>query len=390
MNYQDIFSYSSDLLVGIGIFLFVVLEVYVVNRLARFLKGRAVNLNYRSLKIFNLEILDTGKQQLIINAIINLIQAFVILSAIYFTLVLALSALPATADIAQQLIDFIFIPLQNISEDVVAYLPDFFNIVVTIVVFRYLIKALKYLTEEVVAGRLNIPGFEARTAQTTASIIKFLLFVLMIIIILPSMPGYESLAFKGIVTFLGALITIGGSSVIANYMAGLVLTYMHAFDKGDWIEVDGVIGEVQTVGPFAIRLLSPKKEDISIPHSKILGSHIKNYSGENKDVLILHTEVSIGYDISWQQVNELLLQAADRTELVDKSKAPFVFQKKLDDFYIVYELNAYLSDPSKMNFGYSEMHKNILDLFNEAGIEIMSPHYRAERDGGASTIPEKK
>ncbi len=387
MNYQDIFSYSSDLLVGIGIFLFVVLEIYVVNRLARFFKNKAGKFNYKSLKIFNLEILDTGKQQLIINAIINLIQAFVILSAIYFTLVLALSALPATADIAQQLIDFIFIPLQNISEDVVSYLPDFFNIIVTIIVFRYLTKALKYLTQEVVAGRLSIPGFEARTAQTTASIIRALLFILMIIIILPSMPGYESLAFKGIVTFLGALITIGGSSVIANYMAGLVLTYMHAFDKGDWIEIDGVMGEVQSVGPFAIRLLSTKKEDISIPHSKILGSHIKNYSGENKDVLILHTEVSIGYDVSWQQVNELLLQAAERTELVNMSKAPFVFQKKLDDFYIVYELNAYLSDPSKMSLGYSELHKHILDVFNEADIEIMSPHYLAKRDGSDSTIP---
>jgi small-conductance mechanosensitive channel len=201
--------------------------------------------------------------------------------------------------------------------------------------------------------------------------------------ILPSMPGYESLAFKGIATFLGALLTIGGSSVIANYMAGLVITYMHAFEKGDWVEIDGASGQVISVDAFSVSLKSYKKETVKIPNSKVLSTAIYNYSLENQEGSIIYTEISIGYDVHWKKVNDLLIQAAMATPFI---KDPWTHYKKLDDFYVVYELNASINDPGKKPEAYSSLHRNILDLFHNAGVEIMSPHYRAERDGSTTTV----
>lgn len=379
-------EYALDAVLALGLLLAVYAGLYLINWLTQLLKKKLQSLNLKSFKVFGLEVINVGKQELALNTVVSLVQILVSVAFIYFSLVIILSQLPATESMAEQLVDLIFEPLQSLLNGFMDYLPRLFNIVVTIIIARYLIKSVRYIVKGVVEGHFHFPGFEPRTARTTGGIITFLLYVMTIIIIFPSLPGYESNAFKGIATFIGALITIGGSSVIANYIAGIVLTYMHAFDQGDWVEIDGITGQVAEAGPFAIRLTSYKMEDVNLPNAKVLGTAIKNFSGKNKDQMIVHTEVSIGYDVHWEKVNQLLVEAANRTALIDKDQRPFVLQKKLDDFYIVYELNAYITDPGARPKTYSTLHANILDLFNEAGIEIMSPHYRAERDGEASTI----
>ena len=103
--------------------------------------------------------------------------------------------------------------------------------------------------------------------------------------------------------------------------------------------------------------------------------------------MILHTTVTIGYDAPWRQVHELLRGAADRTTHVVKEPKPFVLQTALDDFYVNYQVNVYTDQASKMAQIYSELHQNIQDSFNEARVEICSPHYRQLRDGNSTTVP---
>ncbi len=382
-------SYAYDTLIAIIVIALILMALYIINFFTQKLKGQLMKLNLKSLKIFGLEIINVGKQELIIASMVNGLQLIVSLSFLYLALVAILSEIPATEDISDQLVALIFEPLEVLFNSLISYLPKLFSIIITIIVAKYLMKAVKYIVNGVVKGNFHFPGFHPRTARTTGGIITFLIYVLTIIVILPSMPGYESLAFKGIATFLGALITIGGSSVIANYMAGIVLTYMHAFEKGDWVTIAETFGQVAATGAFAVRLDSFKGEEINIPNAKILGSAIRNHTGKDKEKIILHTEISIGYDVSWKKVHTLLVNAANRTVLLDSTQEPLILQKKLDDFYVVYELNVGLSHPELKPKALSQLHANILDVFNEAEIEIMSPHYRAERDGAEATIPLK-
>jgi small-conductance mechanosensitive channel len=115
---------------------------------------------------------------------------------------------------------------------------------------------------------------------------------------------------------------------------------------------------------------------------------VTNYSAQAiQGGVILHTTITIGYGAPWRHIHDLLTQAALATNCILKEPQPFVLQTSLDDFYVSYQLNAYTDQPHRMLAIYSELHQNIQDKFNEAGVEIMSPHYSQLRDGNQTTIP---
>jgi small-conductance mechanosensitive channel len=154
------------------------------------------------------------------------------------------------------------------------------------------------------------------------------------------------------------------------------------------VKIADTVGDVKERTLFVTRIRTIKNVDITIPNGMVLSSHIINYSSSAKKTgLILHTTVTIGYDVPWPKVQELLIEAALATPHIQKKPKPFVFQTSLDNFYVSYEINAYTDAPNQMAYTYSELHKNIQDKFNQAGIEILSPVYEAMRDGSQTTIP---
>jgi small-conductance mechanosensitive channel len=192
--------------------------------------------------------------------------------------------------------------------------------------------------------------------------------------------------------FIGILFSLGSSSAISNAVAGLVITYMRPFKAGDRIRIGEVTGDVIEKSLLVTRIRTVKNEAITIPNSAILAGHTINYTTSAKERgLILHTTVTIGYDVPWRQVHELLMAAARATEGVstEEHRAPFVLQTSLDDFYVSYQINIYTAHSHKIAAIYSELLQHIQDSFQEAGVEIMSPHYRAERDGNPITIPKR-
>jgi small-conductance mechanosensitive channel len=209
------------------------------------------------------------------------------------------------------------------------------------------------------------------------------------VMIFPYLPGADSDAFKGVSIFLGVLLSFGSSGAVSNVVAGAVLTYTNAFRPGDRVQIGETVGDVVERTMLVIRLRTIKNVDVTVPNAAALSSQMINYTAQaNTRGLILHTTVTIGYDAPWRQVHQLLIDAARATEGLLQDPEPFVLQTGLDDFYVRYEVNAYTDRPSEMARTYSLLHQNIQDRFNQAEVEIMSPHYRALRDGSALTIPE--
>jgi len=127
------------------------------------------------------------------------------------------------------------------------------------------------------------------------------------------------------------------------------------------------------------RLRTQKNEEIVIPNSILLNSQITNFSRKAKDLgLILHTTVGIGYETPWRQVDAMLKLAADRTEGLLKEPKPYVLKQSLGDFAVTYEINAYCRDATKVQYYYSILHQNILDVFNENNVQIMTPAYEGD------------
>ena len=187
---------------------------------------------------------------------------------------------------------------------------------------------------------------------------------------------------------MGVLFTFGSAGALGNVVAGLVLTYMRAFKIGDRVTIGEVTGDVIEKTLLVTRLRTIQNEIVSVPNSTVMNNHTVNFSSDaTTNGLILHTTVTIGYDAPWRQVHQLLIDAALSTQLIESEPAPYVLQTSLDDYYVSYRINAYTKMPNQQAKIYSQLHQNIQDKFNEAGVEIMSPHYNALRDGNATTIP---
>jgi small-conductance mechanosensitive channel len=207
-------------------------------------------------------------------------------------------------------------------------------------------------------------------------------------VIFPYLPGSGTPAFQGVGVFVGLMISLGSAGAIGNLVSGIVLTYTRSFSVGDRVRIADTTGDVVGHGLLSTKIVTIKNEEITIPNGAILGNHIVNYTelAEGQG-LILHTGVTIGYDVPWRTVHELLIDAARATAGVLSEPEPFVLQTGLDDFYVRYEINAYTREPRRMATIYSELHQSIQDRFFAAGVEIMSPHYSSLRDGNAVAIP---
>ncbi len=340
------------------------------------------------IKIKNYTLFDAKRQVGVLVFLNSILKWVVILLLIYIALPVLFGIFPWTKNFAGTLFGFVLTPLKKIAFSIWNYLPDLFTVIVIIIIFWYVLKGVHFLKTEIENGNLSLTGFYPDWANSTYQIIRLLLFAFMFIVIFPYLPGSESPVFKGVSVFLGVLFTFGSSGSLSNVIAGLVLTYMRAFKIGDRVKIGDVTGDIIEKSLLVTRVRTIKNEIISIPNSNVMSSHTINYSSDALDNgLIMHTTVTIGYDVPWKNMHQALIDAALRTEFLLKEPKPFVLQTSLDDFYVSYQINACTREPNKQAVIYSELHQNIQDCCNEAGIEILSPHYRASRDGNATTIP---
>ena len=376
------------ILVIVGQFLLFKLTIWLFNKL----KARIQRLKDTKLKpisIQDYELLDTQKQVNLLVFLASLLRYAVMLLQLILTVPLLFAIFPQTKDLAYKLFSYIWDPIKSIFLGIVEYIPNLFTIFVIWLAVKYLVRLVRYLASEIQSERLKIGGFYADWAMPTFHIVRFLLYAFMIAMIYPYLPGSKSGVFQGISVFVGLIVSLGSSTVIGNIIAGLVITYMRPFKLGDRIKLNDTTGNVIEKTPLVTRIRTPKNEVVTIPNSFIMSSHTVNFSQSARDYgLIIHSEVSIGYDIPWRKTHQLLIEAALNTPGVMDDPRPFVLETSLQDYYPVYQVNAYIKDANQLAQVYSDLHQNIQDRFNEEGIEIMSPHYIATRDGSETTIPK--
>ena len=284
---------------------------------------------------------------------------------------------------------YISTPIKYMFYGFVDFIPSLFFIIIISFFARYIVRVGKEIALDIDASKLIFKNFHKDWAMPTEKIFRVLVYAMSLILIFPYIPGSGSSAFQGVSIFIGAIISFGSTSAISNIIAGIVITYMRPFQLGDRVKINGIVGDVVEKTILITHLNTAKNEDVTIPNANILLGTITNYSKNKENFIILHTTITLGYDLPWQTVEKLLLAAANNTQLIEKEPIPFVLQTSLDDYYVSYELNVYTKHDKKMPFIYSKIHKNILEIFNDAGVEILSPAYMAARDGSLTTVPSK-
>jgi small-conductance mechanosensitive channel len=279
-------------------------------------------------------------------------------------------------------------PVRVIFVDIWNNIGNFIFIIVISVLARYLLKGLRLLLSEAAAGAITLPGVQPDWALLLYKTLRLVVLAATLVIVYPYIPGSDTEAFKGIGLFAGALFTLGASGMAGSIIGGLGLAFSGTFHVGDRVKIGDVTGDVLEATLLLTRIRSIKNEIVTMPNSAVMSGHIVNYSARARmEGLLLTTEITIGYDAPWRSVHALLVEAALRTRNIQAEPAPFVLQKSLNDFHVSYMLCAYTRDANAMVLTYGELHQNIQDLFNEGGVEILSPAYSNLRDGNTTTIP---
>lgn len=345
-----------------------------------------------TIRIQNFELLAATRIYQLLISLLKLLRFFLTLGLVVIYIPLVMSFFPWTKQISLRVFRYLLETVETSWEGFLAYLPNIFALGIILFITYYLIKLMRNLFTSIGNGNITIQGFYQEWAEPTFKLSVFLIVILAAVIAFPYLPGFGSPAFQGISLFLGLLLSLGSTVVVANVVAGIILIYTRAFQIGDRIKIGDSIGDVVEKTLFVTRLRTVKNVIITLPNSSVFTSQIVNYTAAELDPdqapLILHTTVTLGYDVPWRKVYQVLIDAAKSTTHLLWDPEPFVLQTSLDDFYVSYELNAFTHNPGIMARIYSELHQNIQDKCNEAGIEILSPHYSAVRDGSQITIPE--
>ena len=298
---------------------------------------------------------------------------------VYSWLTFGLRRFPYTRPWGESLREFLLGQLSRVGAAMLQALPGLFTVLLIVLLTRLVIRIVQLLFLAVEGGRITLPWMYPETAQPTRKLLTVALWLFAVAMAYPYLPGSNSEAFRGMSVFVGLVVSLGSSGLVNQIMSGFTLTYSRALRAGDFVAVGDVEGTVTQVGTLATKIKTARGEDVTIPNALVVSQTVTNYTRfAEGDGVFVPTDITIGYDVPWRQVEALLLLAAARTPGVRREPTPLVRQAALEDAYIRYTLQFCLENPTQRRATLAAVHANILDAFNEYGVQITSPKYEAD------------
>jgi small-conductance mechanosensitive channel len=343
-------------------------------------------------KVKNVQILDKDHLLSFFDFVLKLLRWVITIALLVFTVPLILSLFEQTRGLAGTLFSYIITPFKNFALAVLGFIPNVISIIIILTISRYAMRLLKFFARQITIGKLKINGFYPDWANMTFNLLRILLYAFTLVMVFPLLPGSDSQVFQGVSILVGVIFSLGSSSAISNLIAGIVITYMRPYKVGDCIKINDIMGHIVEKNPMTTRVRTYKNEFISFPNLTILNASITNYNSSTEDGqngLVLHIDVTFTYHVPWTTIHEILLRAADNCEDVEKTPAPYVQQKRLDDFYCVYELNAFTKKVNGIPTAYSHLNTAVQNSFAESGLDMTAPHFFNLENSGEIAVKKE-
>ena len=326
----------------------------------------------------------------VVQAISKLLILIIFAAATYLWLTFCFSRFYITQPWSDQLGSYLIDFLAKIAGGIVDAVPGVLTVIVVFWLTRVAAAGVSRFFTGIEKGTIAVTWLQPDSARASRRIVIAVMWIFALTIAYPYIPGSGSDAFKGVSVFAGLMLSLGATGFINHIMSGLVIAYSGAMGVGDYVRVGDIEGTVQELGPVSTRIATPKKEYMTIPNGVAVSAHITNYSRlAGRNGAVVSTTVTIGYDAPWRQVHALLLQAAEKTGGIRTTPAPLVLQRALSDFYVEYELRVSIERPVERIPILPALHGAIQDSFNEAGVQIMSPHFESQPEN-AVVVPKDR
>jgi small-conductance mechanosensitive channel len=355
------------------------LVLWVVARARRGVTAKLVAVSESTMAKTGLADLDSLRTSRVLDfqrGFVTVITVGLQLLVIYVVVSFVLQRFPYTRPWGESLSGFLVTTLQNLALGAMHAVPGLFTVLVILVIARLATKLVGMWFHSIERGRIRSRWIYPETAQPTRRILTTLVWVFAIIVAYPYMPGSETDAFKGVSVFLGLMLTLGSTGLVNQMVSGYTVTYSRALRVGDYVRIGNVEGTVIHLGVLSTKIKTLQLEEVTIPNAVVAAQMTTDYSRfADSEGVFTSTSVTIGYDAPWRQVQSLLLLAAERTPGLRREPKPRVFQASLEDFYVKYTLWVSLLHQESRITTLDTLHANIQDLFNEYGVQIMSPNY---------------
>lgn len=348
-------------------------RTWAVRHLSRLLEGSTQGLTAAGVRLLHRARLFTVSRFLV-----RVGAVFLMLIAVYRWLSFVLNQFPYTRVWGEELDGYLVGAAMKILGSVLHALPDLLVALIIFLLARGLTALVRPIFDAVEQRRLELSWLDADTAKPTRRIFAMVVWAFAAVMAYPYLPGASSEAFKGVSVLLGLMVTLGGSSLFGQAASGFILLYSRTLRIGEFVRVGQDEGTVTELGVFTTKISTGLGEDLTLPNALVLAAVTRNYSRPtNGKGFMLRTKVTIGYDTPWRQVQAMLVEAARRTPGVASEPLPEVFQTALSDFYVEYQLvcQASQTDPKPRAEAMAALNANVLDTFNQYGVQIMSPHY---------------
>lgn len=376
---------GATVLLAAGIAVLLLLNRWLDKAVSRVLKRRVHDVDIQSFEVVRSDTIWKA-----LHGVILAIGIMTIVVSIYAYLQYVLALFPWTRSVSNDLLNLSTRAARRLGKSTAEIIPDVLILIIIYFLTRFTLSRVRKFFAAVEQKRVVFTQFEPDWAMPTYKLLRVLILAFAVVVAYPYIPGSQTAAFKGISIFIGLMLSLGSSTSISNLIAGYLMTYRRVFKVGDRVKVGDVVGEVVAVRLQVTHLRTNKNEEVTIPNSQILNSDVTNYSSlAGTKGLILHTTVGIGYEVPWRQVEAMMLTAAGRTAGVLSDPSPFILLTKLGDFSVSYELNVYVRDTEMIGKRYAELHRHIIDVFNEYQVQIMTPAYEGDPDQPKVVPPER-
>jgi small-conductance mechanosensitive channel len=328
----------------------------------------------------------------VVGRLLRLCYWIATLLLVYQWLGYVLARFPYTRPWGERLTQYLLDLASSIVGGMLTAIPDLIIAAIIFLIAKGVINRLAYFFDRVESGHLTISWLDQDTVKPTRRLISAAIWLFALVMAYPYLPGSGTEAFKGLSVLVGLMISLGASSIVGQAASGLILMFTRTMRVGEYVSISDKEGTVVELGLFNTRIRTGMGEELTLPNSLILGTVTKNYSrAQTGSGYIFSTSVTIGYDTPWRQVHAMLIEAARNTDGVQTEPPPHVFQTALSDYYPEYRLVCHASPttPHSRAELLTAIHANIQDIFNEYGVQIMSPHYMGD-PLEAKVVPKKE
>ena len=363
------------LLIVIQIVLFMLTALFIRHLRRNIMRGLGGRLKPMVIKDY--ELLGDSQVKVIMLFLTRVLQVLLVIFQLIISLPLLFSIFPETEKFTWQMINYVWEPLRDMAVAIFFYIPNLVRIILVMIIVRWILKGMRHVTDAIAQGKLKFDKFYQDWAEPTYQIARIFIVTFSVVVIWPWLPGSDTGIFKGVSIFVAALFSLGSTTTIGNLISGIIITYMRPFLVGDYVRIGEREGIVVEKNAFITRLRDIKGNMITVPNNSMLSQQTVNYTAaaRHNGGCIVHSDFTFTYKVPRKTIEDYLLEGASRCQLLMQEPKPFVLVTALEDFYTHYEINGYTQETERLFEVYSELHKNIVDVFSEHGLDPTSSHF---------------